>query len=112
MASPFQLAHLEDAAARARAGDGYAARVLSSDLLSVGVYVLPAGGEDTQTPHREDEVYYVVRGSARFRAGAEEAAVGPGSLLFVTAGVDHRFFDIEEELVIVVFWAPPEKSAG
>ena len=95
---------------RARARDGYAERVLSSDLLSVGVYVLPAGGEDTQTPHREDEVYYVVRGSSRFRAGAEEAAVGPGTLLFVGAGVDHRFFHIEEELVIVVFWAPPEKS--
>jgi len=95
---------------RARARDGYAERVLSSDLLSVGVYVLPAGGEDTQTPHREDEVYYVVRGSSRFRAGAEEAAVGPGTLLFVGAGADHRFFDIEEELVIVVFWAPPEKS--
>ena len=110
MASPFQLAHLEDAAARAREGDGYAARVLRSDLLSVGVYVLAAGGEDTQSPHREDEVYYVVRGRSRFRAGAEEVAVAAGSLLFVVAGVDHRFFDIEEELVLVVFWAPPEKS--
>jgi len=112
MASRFQLAHLEDAAALARAVDGYAARVLSSDLLSVGVYLLPAGGEDTQSPHREDEVYYVVRGKSRFRAGVEVAAVGPGSLLFVAAGVDHRFFDIDEELVIVVFWAPPEKSVG
>jgi len=56
VASPFQLADLEDAAATARAGDGYAARVLASDLLSVGVYVLPAGGADDQTPHREDEV--------------------------------------------------------
>jgi len=36
--------------------------------------------------------------------------VGPGSLLFVRAGVDHRFFEIAEELVLVVFWAPPEKS--
>lgn len=110
MADPFQSANLEEAVARARAGDGYAARVLLSDLLSVGVYVLPAGGEDTQSPHREDEVYYVVRGRSRFRAGAEDVPVHPGSLLFVRAGVDHRFFDIEEELVLVVFWAPPEKS--
>jgi len=110
MTGRFQSADLEAAVTRARAGDGYVARVLSSDLLSVGVYVLPAGGEDTQTPHREDEVYYVVGGSSRFRAGDKETAVGPGSLLFVRAGVDHRFFDIEEELVIVVFWAPPEKS--
>jgi mannose-6-phosphate isomerase-like protein (cupin superfamily) len=106
----FQAADLERAVALARAGDGYAARVLSSDLLSVGVYVLPAGGEDLQQPHREDEVYFVVRGRSRFRAGAEEEPVKPGSLLFVRAAIDHRFFDIEEELVIVVFWAPPEKS--
>lgn len=106
----FQVVDLEQAAAIARAGDGYAARVLSSDLLSVGVYVLPPGAEDLQQPHREDEVYYVVRGRSRFRAGGEEEAVKPGSLLFVRAGIDHRFFDIEEELVIVVFWAPPEKS--
>ncbi len=76
------------------------------------MYVLPAGGEDAQQPHREDEVYHVVRGRSRFRAGSEEEAVGPGSLLFVRAGVVHRFFDIEEELVIVVFWAPPEMAAG
>jgi mannose-6-phosphate isomerase-like protein (cupin superfamily) len=106
----FQAADLERAVALARTGDGYAARVLSSDLLSVGVYVLPTGGEDLQQPHREDEVYYVVRGRSRFRAGAEEEPVQPGSLLFVRAAIDHRFFDIEEELVIVVFWAPPEKS--
>lgn len=107
----FQSANLEAATAAARAGDGYAARVLQSDLLSVGVYVLPAGAEDKQSPHREDEVYYAVRGRSRFRAGGHyETAVGPGSLLYVRAGVDHRFFDIEEELVLVVFWAPPEKS--
>jgi mannose-6-phosphate isomerase-like protein (cupin superfamily) len=106
----FQAADLEHAAALARAGDGYAARILSSDLLSVGVYVLPAGADDLQRPHREDEVYYVVRGRSKFRAGAEEEPVQPGSLLFVRAGIDHRFFDIEDELVIVVFWAPPEKS--
>ena len=106
----FQSADFEAAVAAARAGDGYAARVLHSDLLSVGVYVLPAGGEDGQSPHREDEVYFAVRGRSRFRAGGNETDVGPGSLLYVRAGVEHRFFDIEEELVLVVFWAPPEKS--
>ena len=46
--------------------------------MSAGVYVLPAGGADPQKPHREDEMYYVVRGRARMRAGAEDRAIGQG----------------------------------
>lgn len=106
----FQSAELEEVVARAKAGDGYAAKVLRSDLLSVGVYVLPAGGIDGQKPHKEDEVYYAVRGRAKFRVGAADNAVEPGTLLYVPALEPHHFHEIEEELVLVVFWAPPERS--
>lgn len=98
--------------AKAQAQDGYAAAVLRSRLLSVGIYVLAAGGVDNQKPHLEDEVYYVVRGRAKFAVGTEDHPVEPGSLLFVEATVPHRFHDITEELVLVVFWAPPEKSVA
>lgn len=37
--------------------------------MSAGFYVLPAGATDHQKPHREDEIYYVLRGRARFQAG-------------------------------------------
>jgi mannose-6-phosphate isomerase-like protein (cupin superfamily) len=105
----FQAVELEDAIAAARAaGDGYAPALLRSDLLSVGLYILPAGGVDDQEPHAEDEVYYAVRGRSRFKVGDEDHPVQPGSLLFVPATIDHRFHDIKEELILVVFWAPPE----
>ena len=108
---PFQKAELEDVIAQARAAPGgYAAEVLRSDLLSVGLYVLPEGGRDDQEPHAEDEVYYTVRGSATFRVGVEEHAVEPGTLLYVPAGAVHFFHDIADELILVVFWAPPEGS--
>jgi mannose-6-phosphate isomerase-like protein (cupin superfamily) len=106
----FQSAELEETVARAKRGNGYAGAVLRSDLLSVGVYVLAAGGVDDQAPHREDEVYYAVRGRARFQIQGEEHSVEPGSLLFVRAEAEHRFHDIQEELVLIVFWAPPEDS--
>lgn len=106
---PFQAAELDDVIAVARAApDGYAAEVLRSDLLSVGLYLLPAGGVDDQTPHGEDEVYYTVRGRAVLSVGAEDHPVSPGTILFVAAGAVHYFHDITEELVLVVFWAPPE----
>jgi mannose-6-phosphate isomerase-like protein (cupin superfamily) len=108
---PFQTAELDDVIAQARAEpDGYAAEVLRSELLSVGLYLLPAGGTDDQTPHSEDEVYYAVRGRAMFRVGVEDHQVEPGTLLFVPAMAVHSFHDISEELILVVFWAPPEGS--
>jgi mannose-6-phosphate isomerase-like protein (cupin superfamily) len=107
----FQAAELADVVAQARAAqDGYAAEVLRSDLLSVGLYLLRAGGTDHQQPHNEDEVYYVVSGRAVFRVGDDDHPVQTGTLLFVPALAVHFFHDIEEELVLVVFWAPPERS--
>lgn len=76
--------------------------------MSAGVYVLPAGATDPQRPHHEDEMYYVIRGRGRFRAGGEDAEVSAGSVLFVAAEVEHRFHDITEELAVLVFFAPAE----
>jgi quercetin dioxygenase-like cupin family protein len=78
--------------------------------MSGGVYVLPAGGTDPQLPHKEDEMYYVVRGRARMRAGSEDQAVSAGSIIFVAAGVEHRFYEITEELMVLVFFAPAESE--
>jgi quercetin dioxygenase-like cupin family protein len=76
--------------------------------MSAGLYVLPAGATDPQRPHHEDEMYYVVRGRARFRAADEDKIVSAGTVLFVAADVEHRFYDVEEELAVLVFFAPAE----
>jgi len=76
--------------------------------MSAGLYVLPAGGTDGQKPHREDEIYYVVRGRARFKAGSEDREISAGSVIFVPAQVGHRFYDITEELAVLVVFAPAE----
>ena len=76
--------------------------------MSAGLYVLPAGATDPQRPHHEDEMYYVLRGRARFRAGEEDQAVSAGSVLFVAARVEHHFYEIAEELAVLVVFAPAE----
>ncbi len=76
--------------------------------MSAGIYSLPAGATDAQSPHQEDELYYVVRGKAKMRAGMENHLVGSGSVIFVAAGVEHKFHDIEDELQVMVFFAPAE----
>jgi mannose-6-phosphate isomerase-like protein (cupin superfamily) len=76
--------------------------------MSAGLYVLAAGATDPQGPHHEDEIYYVIRGRARFRTGDDDRDISAGSVLFVAGEVEHRFYDILEELAVLVFFAPAE----
>jgi mannose-6-phosphate isomerase-like protein (cupin superfamily) len=92
---------------RAKADKRYL-EFLRVPAMSAGLYVLPAGGTDPQSPHQEDEMYYVVRGKARMKVGDESQPVGAGSIIFVEARAEHRFYDITEELVVLVFFAPAE----
>ena len=101
----FELAAIAEA--RAASGRLYREFIRTHDL-SVGLYELPAGANDPQGPHTEDEVYYVVSGRAVITVGDEDRDVGPGSIVFVAADVVHRFHDISEDLVIVVFFGPAE----
>ena len=91
-------------------GHGYV-DFLASSQLSVGLAIWPAGSTDRQQPHREDEVYYVISGRGAITVAGERRPVEPGSLVFVAAGVEHRFSDITEELRVLVFWAPPHIAA-
>jgi mannose-6-phosphate isomerase-like protein (cupin superfamily) len=87
-------------------GHGYV-DFLASEKLSVGLAIWKASSIDRQQPHKEDEVYYVISGRGAIRVAGEDRPVRPGSLVFVAAGVEHRFHDIEEDLRVLVFWAPP-----
>jgi len=78
--------------------------------LSMGLYILPTGGTDPQSPHTEDEVYYVVSGKAQIRVTNEDRAVQAGSIVYVAKNVEHRFHSIEDELTVLVFFAPAEYS--
>ncbi len=78
--------------------------------LSMGVYRLLAGGVDPQGPHTEDEVYYVVSGKALIQVDDKDRSVGTGSVVYVAAHVPHRFHTIEEDLTVLVFFAPAEYS--
>ncbi len=78
--------------------------------LSMGLYVLPAGSTDPQSPHTEDEVYYVVSGKAKIKVADEDRDVQAGSIVYVAKNIEHRFHSIEEELTVIVFFAPAEYS--
>jgi mannose-6-phosphate isomerase-like protein (cupin superfamily) len=95
----------------ARQGEGtpYHEFISVADL-SGGLYVLEPGVPDLQTPHTEDELYVVMSGRGRITVGDDVRDVRPGTVVFVGAGVTHRFHDIEERLVLIVAFGPAEYS--
>ena len=80
---------------------------LRSPSLSAGIYTLRAGEQDRQSPHSEDEIYYVINGRAVIDVGGEKRAVAPGTVVFVGAHVAHHFEDISDDLTVLVVFAPP-----
>ena len=78
---------------------------LSTESMHCGLYHLKAGSKDMQTPHDEDEMYYVIEGRAKLRIGETAQDVGPGNLLYVQASEEHAFFEIEEDMTLLVIFA-------
>ena len=125
--SPEEVVERMRAAVRAREGrpvdvgrlaDGHrrATRpyleALRTGQLSVGLFRLPKGAEQDPRLHGEEEVYLVLEGRARFRMGDEDFAIEPGFLFTVPARVEHRLHSIAEDLLLLVFYVPPEGTVG
>ena len=105
----YELVHLMEQ--QNQAGQDYF-EFLRVPSLSAGLYMLPAGAVDTQEPHTEDEIYYVISGRASILVDQESRPVEAGSLVFVKANVEHRFHTITEDLRVLVMFAPAEYSAA
>ncbi|HKY84277.1 MAG TPA: cupin domain-containing protein [Anaerolineales bacterium] len=78
------------------------ASVLERPGLQVKIYA--PRGLDPQGPHTRDEVYVVISGTGMFRNGDRTHSFAPGDLMFVPAGVEHRFESFSDDLAVwVVF---------
>ena len=87
------------------------AEVLEHGSLAVEIYA--PRGTDPQTPHTRDEVYVVVRGTGEFVNGPDRGSFGPGDVLFVPAGVEHRFERFTDDLIVwVIFYGPEGGEAA
>jgi mannose-6-phosphate isomerase-like protein (cupin superfamily) len=81
------------------------ATLLQRGSLAVEFYA--PQGEDRQQPHRQDEVYVVVSGQGEFVNGDARHPFGPGDVLFVPAGVVHRFENFSADFQTwVIFYGP------
>lgn len=106
MATPaWQVFDLQELIARAHKEDAEYQEFIHEPTMSCGIYHLKAGSTDMQGYHDEDEVYVVLEGKGRLRVGAEDREVGPGAVMYVRASEDHAFFEIEEDMTMLVLFA-------
>ena len=60
-----------------------------------------------QTPHEQDEAYVILRGRGVLLHGDARDPFEPGDLLFVAAGIEHRFEDFSDDLAVWrIFYGP------
>lgn len=64
--------------------------------------------KDEQEPHKQDECYVVLEGSGVFVMGDERVRFSPGDMIFVPAGLPHRFEEFGERMRVWVIFAGPE----
>ena len=99
----FRMAELKEK--QVNAGDPWL-EFLNVPALMAGLYELPVGAEDHQTPHPRDEIYYVVSGRAEIIVDGERRAIGPGDVIYVRRDAKHRFEKINDDLSLLVIFAP------
>ena len=68
---------------------------------------------DAQSPHAQDELYVIVSGTGMFNRAGERRPFGPMDVIFVEAGVEHRFEGFSDDFqTLVVFWGPKGGEKG
>jgi mannose-6-phosphate isomerase-like protein (cupin superfamily) len=103
--SAWQVFHVDDLKSKLKGAAVEYSEFLRVPSVSCGLYHLAAGSQDMQAPHDEDEMYFVLEGRARLKVGNETHEVRPGSVLYVQATEAHSFFEIEEDMTLLVFFA-------
>ncbi len=74
---------------------------------SLEVEIYKPVGEDLQMPHPRDEIYVVIAGRGEFVCDGARQPFEPGEVLFVPAGVTHRFENFSEDFSTwVLFFGP------
>jgi mannose-6-phosphate isomerase-like protein (cupin superfamily) len=62
---------------------------------------------DNQTPHKQDEIYVIIKGDGFFFRNGERVACKKGDVLFVPAGMEHRFENFSDDFATwVLFYGP------
>lgn len=103
---------IEDVIAAQEAGEGIYREFVRVPSLSAGMATFAVDVPDTQAPHDEDEIYYVVSGEGMIQVNGVDRAVRPGTIIYVAAHDEHHFHSVTTDLKVLVVFAPPVGSVA
>ena len=79
--------------------------LLRHGSLTVELYI--PKHEDRQQPHKQDELYIIASGHGTFQRDGQHSNFQRGDLIFVPAGMKHRFEQFSHDFATwVVFYGP------
>ncbi len=67
---------------------------------------------DTQTQHKQDEIYIIITGHSTFYRNGERILCKKNDVLFVPAGMDHHFEDFSNDFAVWVIFYGPDGGEG
>ncbi len=88
----------------------YFSTFIDKDRLAAGVMLLRPGEKDIQTPHENDEVYFVLSGNGFLKIKNKDYSVSKNKLFFVGKNVKHFFHGNSEELKVLYFFGGPDSD--
>lgn len=84
---------------------------LRHGAMKVGLYA--PSEQDSQGPHKQDELYVVIAGTGLFLKNGSARPFRPGDVIFVEAGAEHRFEDFSADFAAwTIFWGPDGGEAA
>jgi len=95
-----------NALAQLRREDSPYEKVFRHGSLHVEIY--KPDHEDPQTKHSLDEIYVVISGTGFIVRGDDRQAFEASEVIFVPAGIEHRFEEFSDDFATWVFFFGPE----
>ena len=100
--------NLQDTLEKIKKGNSYFHTFINKDSLATGILILKPGEEDTQEPHENDEVYFVISGNGYLKIKNKNYKVSKDKLFFVAKGTSHFFHSNTEDLKVLYFFGGPD----
>jgi quercetin dioxygenase-like cupin family protein len=96
-----------DAIAPQQLADGYFARVVHGERITMAIFEIDPGAELPEHQHENEQLGMVITGSVRFRVGAEERALCAGETWRITSHTPHSVTAGDAGALVVDVFSPP-----
>ena len=82
-----------------RQSDQYWSSFIEKDNFEVGCLRLAPGQKDTQSPHKSDEIYFIISGDGFINIKNQDYVIRKNQSYYVPKNTNHHFHGNKEEIL-------------